>query len=213
MASQLALALTQSVEERHKIGLGPDPKVSFDFDYQWTSAEPGRVAPQRITVTHRSYAGAQWSFFRNLEHEGELETEEDRLSWKEDHELWNERFPWVVLKIAGGIGTGIIHYIGKHGFYEGGKTNPYRIDPAVLHWVLSGKPSPQALTALREHCEACIEERTARYEADLQLLAATTPPLDKAERRDIEKQLRISCKEETQGWDRILLNVRAWGPD
>lgn len=210
LASQLNLALVQSVSERRKIGLGPDPKVSFDFSYQPHLNEPKPSHPQRLTVTHRSFAGAQWSFFRNLTRGENGETEEDTISWKEDHELWNEAFPFVVLKLAGGIGTGIVHYIGKHGFYEGGNTNPYRVDPAVLHWVLTGIPSKSASTALSLHYEACIKEVTAKFESDLQLLKTTTPPLDDDAYLDIEAHLRTSCSEGTSEWTDKLHQINAW---
>lgn len=209
LATQLNSALVQSVNERRKIGLGPDPKVSFDFRCQPLLDES---IPQLLTVTHRSFAGAQWSFFRNLKRGEGDETAEDTITWKEDHEIWNEAFPFVVLKLAGGIGTGIVHYISKHGFYEGGNTNPYRVDPAVLHWVLTGIPTKNALSALCLHYEACIEEVTAKFESDLQLLKTTTPPLEDDACLAIESHLRTACSEETREWSEKLHQIKAWRP-
>lgn len=160
LASELERVLKESQKERAKFGAGPDVPISFDFTYQPYRDEPStsrsRIKSQRLSVSRRSFMGSQWSFFRNLNSKNEP-TEEDALSWNVDHELWNEAFPHIIIKIAGGVGTGICHYIAKYGFYEGGKSNPYRVDPAVLHWVMTGIATLNAVTYVLEFCKASKE--------------------------------------------------------
>lgn len=206
LAQQLEKVLVQSVNERRKFGVGPDPKISIDFCYQPHVGEIATFKTQVLSITHRSFAGAQWSFFKNLEHEEE--TEEDRISWKEDHEIWNEAFPSVVLKVAGGIGSGIVHYIGKYGFYEGGESNPYRVDPSVLHWVLTGISTKSALTYMQTFYEACISDINARMELDLRQLNSGTPPLEENSLREIEMHIREASESEKQEWLDKLQHLR-----
>lgn len=139
LAEQLESLLRQAADIRKALGKGPDTPVLVAFEYRSHPNESIVTKPQHLVVSRRSYMGAQWSFFRNLTNESNP-SPEDTLSWKEDHEIYNEQYPDIVLHIAGGIATGICHYIGRYGFYEGGgDSNPYRVDPALLHRVLSGK--------------------------------------------------------------------------
>lgn len=141
LAAQLERLLQEAAQVKKSLGKGPDAPVWVDFLYTPHRDETIVAETQRILVSHRSFMGAQWSFFRNL-NVNDNPSPEDTLSWKEDHEVSNEKLPNCLLHIAGGVGTGICHYIGKYGFYEGGFENPYRISPVVLHSVLSGATSP-----------------------------------------------------------------------
>lgn len=48
------------------------------------------------------------------------------------------------------IGEGVIKYIRKYGFYEGGENNPYRIDPIRLAAVLTGKSYCRIASAIKQ---------------------------------------------------------------
>lgn len=207
LGRQLELVLQQSREVRNKFGIGPDPKVKVDFCYQTLSSEVTQASPQILEVSHRSFAGAQWSFFRNLDPEAK-ESDEDRLSWQEDHEICNIGFPSIVLKIAGGIGTGIAHYISKHGFYEGGKANFYRVDPAVLHWVLTGIVSRNAIESMEVFYNAQINEIDARIRAQEEELKSSSPPIDPEVLSPVLAHLSTSCELEKEEWKQKLVELR-----
>jgi len=207
LASQLESLLRQSQSEREKMWIGPDPEVCFEFTYQAHSQEKIVPKPQLLHVSHRSFAGSQWSFFRNLAPTAEPNFE-NTVSWKEDHEIWNDAFPSIVLTIAGGIGTGICHFISKHGFYEGGASNPYRVAPAVLHWVLTGIPSTIAIQSMHDYYEASNSALVAKYELDLRELSAANPPLTEEALSAITQHLRRSHEEEVGKWDEKLEALR-----
>jgi hypothetical protein len=198
LALQLESVLKQAYEERKKLGLGPDAKVYIPFIYQVHPNESSQGhktnSPQQLCVSHRSFMGSQWSFFRNLE--SIMPTEEDTICWKEDHEIFNLAFPSIILTISGGIGTGICHFILKYGFYEGGKTNIYRVDPCILHWVLSGKPSENAVLALKEFYLASKEDAQQRFNDEMIEITKTQPPLTSAEYMSIKQVLQQRLEQE-----------------
>ena len=198
LATQLESLLKQSEDERKKLAIGPDPAVGVLFKYDPHPMEKIDPKQQHIHVSHRSFAGSQWSFFRNLDPAAEQNLE-NTVSWKEDHEIWNEAFSSIVLTISGGIGTGICHFISKHGFYEGGKTNGYRVPPAVLHWILTGIPSPLAISCMKEFYEASKAAAIAKY--DLELAELLAPGLDEATKAVISQHLQNSLTEEVEKWD------------
>lgn len=168
MSGELERVLRLSSQLRAQLHKGPDGPIEFNFEYVPYKTE-SLVLPkaQKLVISHRSYAGAQSSLFKNLERNPLDASEEDILSWKEDYELLNTRFPVVELHVAGGVGTGICHYISHFGFYEGGSVNPYRIDPFVLHMVLSGIPSQGAKDALINHFSACKLKQIAEHNQSL----------------------------------------------
>ncbi len=51
------------------------------------------------------------------------------------------------------LGEGVINYIRKYGFYEGGVNNPYRVDPLHLAAVLTGHTYCSLATAVGQACE------------------------------------------------------------
>lgn len=53
--------------------------------------------------------------------------------------ITNERLPDRPLLVAGNCDAGIIRWIEKYGFYEGGEQNAYRLDPTRIVEVLTGQ--------------------------------------------------------------------------
>jgi hypothetical protein len=187
---------------------GPDALATVTYRYHPCEEEKINIEEQNIMVAHRSFAGAQWSFFRNL-NRGGPETEEDTISWKEDHEIYNSAFPHIKLTIAGGVGTGICHYIDKHGFYEGGKTNPYRVDPALLHFVLTGVASQSALNASIEFYEESKRKCRARFDAEVDSMKSNDPPLDENAFASFLQFLQTNLDNELSDLDAKLDATRA----
>ena len=50
------------------------------------------------------------------------------------------------------LGEGVINYIRKYGFYEGGENNPYRIDPIRLASVFTGHSYCSIASAIKQPC-------------------------------------------------------------
>lgn len=204
LSSELERVLKESQKERAKFGAGPDVPISFDFTYQphrdESSSNQLMFKSQRLSVSRRSFMGSQWSFFRNLN--SKTPSEEDTLSWNVDHELWNESFPHIVIKIAGGVGTGICHYIAKYGFYEGGKSNPYRVDPAVLHWVMTGAATLNAVTYVLEFCKASKEAGQQELQELLSEIQISDGALD-AGTQHVKEELQRKYREQSEQFEAI----------
>jgi hypothetical protein len=59
-------------------------------------------------------------------------------TWNEEYIIKNLKSE-LEIKVAGTEKNGIIDYIDRFGFFEGGGVNNvYRIDPFILHAILSG---------------------------------------------------------------------------
>jgi hypothetical protein len=204
MAQELERVLSEAIKERKRVGAGPDRPVSIDFEYQPHSNEPqsvkSQVKLQHLSVGRRSYMGSQWSFFRNLSPD-HSPTTEDTISWKEDHEVTNHAFPQIIITVAGGIGTGICHYISKYGFYEGGKSNPYRVDPAILHWVLTGIPSTAATSAVLSFCQASKAALQAQLAQQLQEFKSADASSESL--ISISEELTRSCNDQISHFEAI----------
>lgn len=106
--------------------------------------DPGKLAgntlkatgSQRLKVEYLLTRGRQHSLFENP---GRPADDPDNLMWPDEYTITNLDNGLHVL-IGGNERAGVIGYIERHGFYEGGgKGNPYRVDPEVLHAVLTGR--------------------------------------------------------------------------
>ena len=70
--------------------------------------------------------------------------------WNEEYTIENTILK-LKIKLAGNTENGIIQYIERLGFFEGGSTaNDYRIDPTILMAILTGKVTEQALSLIKQ---------------------------------------------------------------
>ena len=82
------------------------------------------------------------------------------MCWAEEYEIQNDALPELKITVAGNERAGIISFIERYGFYEGGDTNPYRIDPDVLVAVLTGKRTQWAFLSLERKLKSEICTRS-----------------------------------------------------
>lgn len=68
----------------------------------------------------------------------------------------------LTIRVGGNAHAGSIHYIERFHFFQGGLHNEYRIDPAVLLAVLTGKLSAYAIAAVRRKNAAKIDTLRAQ---------------------------------------------------
>jgi hypothetical protein len=156
-ATHLRNILQTAEERRKKKNWGPDHVVVVKYDVtavQWGTLKSVGLGPQRLTVSHYSYLGTQWSLFYNLSYNGTDQSDRtlsshchipyDNLKWNEDYTIVNDA-QQIEVTIAGGLRGGIINYIENFGFYEGGgPQNPYRVDPDKLFSLLTGRQPPKS---------------------------------------------------------------------
>lgn len=106
--------------------------------------------PQKLECKMISYCGQQSDIFCN------------RTDGVQDPfpPCWTEDSSAVDIKIKNLrnneeilLAYGVKNYIRKYGFYEGGETNPYRVDPIRLAAVLTGKSYCRIAQAIDEPCK------------------------------------------------------------
>jgi len=105
--------------------------------------------PQKLSVSRNLCSGHQYSLFFNPD----AENSTMNLTWNEEYVISNCDSNQK-LTIAGGLHGGILDYIEQFGFYEGGPSNPYRVDPRAIIAVLSGR----AELATGVYCEATVDQ-------------------------------------------------------
>lgn len=111
-----------------------------------------RYLGQPLRVTYMGTHGSQVSILNNPD---AAPQNPDNWGWRHDLYITNLNNGLHVLvggnvrgdKEADLIAYGLTGYIERYGFYEGGgRKNPYRVDPAVLDAILTGKPATEDLT-------------------------------------------------------------------
>gem|GEM_PF-3127257 len=100
-----------------------------------------------------SYAGTRGPQTSILDNSARDENNPDNRGWRHELQIENRKNGLHVL-VGGnveadggeGVAYGLTGYIERHGFYEGGgRENPWRVDPAVLHAILTGQPATDEL--------------------------------------------------------------------
>lgn len=132
IALHIKSILEKAQEERKKQNKGPDSIVEIEYNSNLHNAKP-----QRIKVTHKTYLSPQWSLFKNYDHDENNLTEDDLMCWKDESTIENIETGISIL-VGGNSSSGVVKYIEKYGFYEGGLLNEYRIDPRILYSIITG---------------------------------------------------------------------------
>jgi len=150
LAQQLRniISAVEAKRKIHKQG----PMATVTIAYSPCSERPDvRVV---LEVSRNIFAGYQYSLFYN----SSLERSVHNTKWNEEYIVVNTQLG-LSIKISGNANVGIVDYIDRFGFYEGGDIrNPYRIDPHVLSAVITGKVTPTCLRLVSEAREAKLRE-------------------------------------------------------
>ena len=110
-----------------------------------------RVSPelpeQTLLVQRRWFCGYQYSFFWNEELD---EGVGDNTKWNTDYIITNKGTN-LSLTIAGDKSGGVLQFIEKYGFFEGGGAeNEYRVEPALAVFILAHTSHKQVSLDFRE---------------------------------------------------------------
>ena len=144
-------------------------KVAFEYA---ASDLPGYVAPQVLEVTYLWFSGHQYSPFWN---DDVGVGEGDNFTWNADFIICNQRSKLSV-KIGGDECSGVVRFIEKYGFYEGGGVrNEYRVDPSILLAVLTGSRDDRLPSLLWQR----YEQRRRDTLDELKELSKTKQELEK----------------------------------
>lgn len=102
---------------------------------------------QTFTLRCVPFVSPQFSPFWN---EDRPHSEENQ-QWSVDYWIVNHKLPGCTLWIGGDHQAGVLDWIRRYGFYEGGGgSNPYRLDPALVQTVLTGRITTYSLEAFRQ---------------------------------------------------------------
>lgn len=75
------------------------------------------------------------------------------MCWKDESLIENIEMGTSIL-VGGNSSSGIIKYIERYGFYEGGILNEYRIDPRIMYSIITGHKSKEVYQVLKSKIEA-----------------------------------------------------------
>ncbi|PRP84260.1 hypothetical protein PROFUN_08280 [Planoprotostelium fungivorum] len=126
-------ALAASVRDADGLGL------MRSIDIQLDTPDHKKV---QLIVHRQVFNAHQFSPFWNDSHKDSPLNNQ----WKEEYTLENPS-----LRFSCCIATGILDFIDRLGFYEGGgAANPYRIEPRVLHALLYGRVDDATLHIVKE---------------------------------------------------------------
>lgn len=138
---------------------------------------------QLFLVQKEFYMGYQFSLFQNPARN------DPDVKWCEEYTIQNVDLKLEV-KIGGDKDVGVVQYIDKYGFYEGGGVkNEYRVDPHILHCILCGRCTQPAYK---------IVEKRERWKKKALV----------AEKLEYEEKVK-KCKEATQK-EKAILEELAW---
>jgi len=131
-------------EKRTQENLGMMTPVTIDFTFENLGFKT--FPTQKLTVTRQMFSGFQYSLFWNEDPlENELNT-----SWNEDFVIENTT-NHLKVKVAGNEQVGLVDYIHRFGFFEGGGVrNEYRIFPELLWTVLTGICSQETIEIVKK---------------------------------------------------------------
>jgi len=138
--------------------------------------------PQPLKVTRTWYCGDQYSVFYNMEKNnnnnhsqfpGDDAADDDdddsvfcNQKWNVEYSIMNQNNQ-LEIKVGGDEQSGVVTYIEKFGFYEGGGVqNPYRLDPHLILAVLTGVVTPQVVSLVTQSMAEQVKTLQLRIEAN-----------------------------------------------
>lgn len=119
----------------------------------------------QLEVTKNWFMSPQYSLFYNENIENSIYNE----AWQCEYIFKNIKNQ-LPLKIGGSQNCGIIHYIERIGFFEGGHPkNDYRVDPYLIIGVLTGKIYEETIKIIQDKFKykISIQEEEVKYLNDL----------------------------------------------
>jgi hypothetical protein len=128
----LKAIIRRAEERRSDLKVGPSAPISITYSpYPLNGAN--EFDCHEYVVEKILFMGSQQSLFYNPERK-----DAEWSEWKNDYKITNVKSN-VSLNIAGNADCGIISYIEKYGFYEGGNSNDYKLTPRSIVSVLLGQ--------------------------------------------------------------------------
>jgi len=157
--------LVENKRKQDSLGMMTPIRVNY-----FAKSLTGALEPQPLLVNRHLFNGFQFSLFFNES----LKTSELNTNWNEEYTVCNESNTLEIL-IAGNSQEGIIDYIKRFGFYEGGSVaNSHRIEPAILHAILTGRCSAEVFLLVEQKGSLTVKQSNLEISAceqRLQLLS------------------------------------------
>lgn len=154
IAHHLRQVIAKTEEARTKSQWGAMKPIAISYSCTPPPPATAATAPaaQTLLVSHYVFNGDQCSVFFNNDKQGSVLN----TKWREEYTIENVRMQLSV-KVAGTATDGVIDYIDRFGFYEGGGiANSYRVEPELVWAILTGICTQQTVQV------ACARERHAR---------------------------------------------------
>eukprot|EP01116_Phalansterium_solitarium_P007320 TRINITY_DN19945_c0_g1_i1.p1 TRINITY_DN19945_c0_g1~~TRINITY_DN19945_c0_g1_i1.p1 ORF type:complete len:312 (-),score=64.03 TRINITY_DN19945_c0_g1_i1:38-973(-) len=171
LAADLRSIIRCAEDARAAQHLGPMSDVELRA---WRSdAAPTSQPARRLLVSRQIANGYQYSVFFNEQRPGSVLN----TQWKEEYRIQCVSSGLQVC-VAGNADVGLVDYIDRFGFYEGGAPgNEYRVEPSLLHAIITGRIMPKAAILWEQQ----LRRRLLPLEADLRECLAA---LDDAHQRN-----------------------------
>lgn len=135
LAKELKRLLVEVEKIRKQEERGPMSIIYLQFQSTLPSTTNSPFTSQELVISHQLFNGFQYSLFwnPNFPENSGLNT-----SWNEEYGITNTKLG-LSIKLAGNDKVGLVEYIERFGFFEGGGvSNAYRVDPHILHAILTG---------------------------------------------------------------------------